>query len=315
MKNRIEDVDFIKGIVIFLMVCFHINVGILKNLTGWVYSFHMPIFLFYSGYFVSVSKPAFIRLKTIFRTLVVPFIFFECLYITMLFLAGKMGFNFSNNILKLDLNMLVYRIFVNPIGAYWYLHTLIIAFIIVLSVSTFKIKNDTSRIIIIIIIGLLCFGISLGIEGFKFDNALFFLVGYFFKIFSFEIFASMLSILGIIFIYYFGDTHRGSVSSLGTSFFMISFMKAIYQRVNSFLIADFITYLGKNTLIIVVLHPIFLNVFKLTERWFFKIDSTLIFYSLINTSFTILLSLFSAFLLDKIQLSKLLFGKNIYVKM
>ncbi len=310
MKQRIEDLDFIKGIMIFLMVCFHINVGQLKNITDWIYSFHMPVFLFYSGYFVSLSKPISERLYTLLRSLIVPFVFFEIIYILILFVAGKIGFNFSNSIENLDVSIFFYRLCINPIGAYWYLHTLIICLLILFAIEYFNIKNDTS---VIIIIGLCFFILSFYIEGFKFENSFFFVLGYFFKIFAYDVYASILSFLCIIIIFLYGDNSRASISSIGTTFFVISFLKYIYNKIYEVILVKYFVYLGKNTLIIVVLHPIFLNLFKLLEKWFLKIDSTLIMYSLLNTSFTICLSLITAVIFDKISISNLLFGKKIYV--
>ena len=150
------------------------------------------------------------------------------------------------------------------------------------------------------------------IDGFEFKNALFFIIGYYFKVYSYDVFASFLSLFIIIGIFVFGENTRSSVSSLGTTFFMISFLKAIYNKISTCRAGVFFSYLGKNTLIIVLLHPVFLNFFKIIQFWFFKIDSTLIFYSILNTSFTIVLSLFTAFILDKTDLSRFVFGRNIY---
>jgi fucose 4-O-acetylase-like acetyltransferase len=310
MKARLGDIDFIKGIMIFLMVCFHINVGALSNITGWVYSFHMPVFLFYSGYFISTSKPLKDRAYTLFRTLIIPFIIFEVIYISMLYFAGQMGFKFSNRIESLDVTVLAYRIFVNPIGAYWYLHTLIVSMIIIYLVDSLKIKNPTTKIIIV---GILCYGLTFLIEGIKFENELFFVLGYFFRVFAYDIYASILSFACIALIFIFGDTTRASASSLGTSFFMVSFLKYVFSISGNSLFSRVFQYLGKNTLIIVLLHPIFINAFKLAEKYFLKIDSTLIAYSILNTAFTICLSLLASYIFDKIRLSGLLFGKSIYI--
>lgn len=311
MTNRIEEVDFIKGIMIFLMVCFHIPIGYLHDhLTGWVYTFHMPVFFFYSGYFLSTSKPIETRLYKLFRSLIIPYVLFEILYISILFTLSQLGFNFSNRIDTLDISDVLYRVFIHPIGAYWYLHTLIICLLTLMAIEYLKIRNNTSYIVVI---GLCFFCLSYCIEGFKFENVIFFVFGYYFKIFSSDIFPSALSLLSIFFIFYFGDTYRGSISSFGTTFFIISFLKFIYIKGHEYKFTNVLSYIGKNTLIIVLLHPIFLNFFKLIEKQFIKIDPTLILYCLINTTFTICLSLIVANLLDRIKISNLLFGRNIYM--
>lgn len=96
--------------------------------------------------------------------------------------------------------------------------------------------------------------------------------------------------------------------------FYISFLGWIYNKCSKYSIINVFSFLGKNTLIIVLIHPIFLNLSRITYSFFVTIESTGILYLLFASVLTIFLSIFCSYILDKLKLSKLLFGKNIYVK-
>lgn len=73
--TRNDIADIAKGIGIFLMVIGHC--GIPQFLRIWIYSFHMPLFFFISGYFYTRNKyKATIFIKKRIRTLVVPYFLF-----------------------------------------------------------------------------------------------------------------------------------------------------------------------------------------------------------------------------------------------
>ena len=316
-ENRLSDIDFIKGIMILLMVMFHITYqGSLKeemtNITKFVYAFHMPVFLFYSGFFVSTSKPFAQRMNTLFRTIIIPYILFETIYILCLYFAGKLGFNFSNKIDHLDFISILNTLFVSPIGAYWYLHTLVIGLIVIYIVDLKFYKDATSCIIII---GLLYFMTSLLVDGFKFENSLFMLLGYYFKRFKFDIHKSLFAILAIAIIAYISlpDLKRASVASLGITFLMISFLKSVYNYTSGTYITKWFSYLGRNTLIIVLIHPIFLNAFKIVNPLFLKVDITGISFLIVTSISVVLCSVAVSYVLDKIKASKIIFGRDIYI--
>lgn len=77
-KTRIEWIDIAKGIGIFLMVIGHTSIP--KIGSHWIYSFHMPLFFFLSGYLFNPNKYSikelFIR-KT--KTMIIPYFFFVLL--------------------------------------------------------------------------------------------------------------------------------------------------------------------------------------------------------------------------------------------
>lgn len=120
--KRIEELDFLKSIFILLMVAFHLlyfadHYPLLKQ---WVYTFHMPGFLLISGYLMPVNKGG----RHIARTLwwfTVPYLFLESAYIVLSTVVPV-----HDPIKDLTILVFVEKIFFNPVGPYWYLHTLIL---------------------------------------------------------------------------------------------------------------------------------------------------------------------------------------------
>ena len=77
-SNRIEWVDIFKGLAIILMVLGHSG----SPITIYIYLFHMPAFMFISGYTVNVEKySAFSYIKRKFITILLPFIVINFSYI------------------------------------------------------------------------------------------------------------------------------------------------------------------------------------------------------------------------------------------
>lgn len=74
-KNRVEWIDVFKGVLIILMIIGHSTSPFVK----WIYLFHMPAFMFISGYTAIPGKYPFhkIAFKRVKRILI-PYIFWNC---------------------------------------------------------------------------------------------------------------------------------------------------------------------------------------------------------------------------------------------
>lgn len=97
VKERDISFDIVKGICILLMIIGHSAAS--SQVTNFIYSFHMPVFLFISGYFLSQKKITEILQKN-FRTIVVP-----CVFVYLVCFGAKYG------IQTLGIN---HRLFSNP---------------------------------------------------------------------------------------------------------------------------------------------------------------------------------------------------------
>ena len=84
MRQRIEELDYLKGIFIILMITFHLvyigdSYPYAKRI---VHTFHMPGFLIISGFLMNISKPW----KDFFKTMLgyaIPYCIMESGYIVM----------------------------------------------------------------------------------------------------------------------------------------------------------------------------------------------------------------------------------------
>jgi fucose 4-O-acetylase-like acetyltransferase len=94
MSKRIEYLDIAKGIGILLVVLGHNDFEVISLFVQrLIYSFHMPLFFFLSGYFINTAVPFFDFVKKRFNALLKPFFFTIFLIYFTSISFEKMGFN------------------------------------------------------------------------------------------------------------------------------------------------------------------------------------------------------------------------------
>ena len=94
MSKRIEYLDIAKGIGILLVVLGHNDFEVISLFVQrLIYSFHMPMFFFLSGYFINASIPFWDFFKKRFHALLKPFLFTLFLIYFASVSFEKMGFN------------------------------------------------------------------------------------------------------------------------------------------------------------------------------------------------------------------------------
>jgi fucose 4-O-acetylase-like acetyltransferase len=94
MSKRIEYLDIAKGIGILLVVLGHNDFEVISPFVQrLIYSFHMPLFFFLSGYFLNTGVPFFEFFKKRFNSLLKPFFFTIFLIYFTSVSFEKMGFN------------------------------------------------------------------------------------------------------------------------------------------------------------------------------------------------------------------------------
>lgn len=124
MGKRIVEIDFFKGVLILLMVSFHlIYIGdsypYLKQV---VYTFHMPGFLLLSGYLMKQESAAHKFWRNI-GWLFVPYAVMEIGYVVMSSVLPV-----REAVDQLTAELLLEKLLIHPMGPYWYLHTLMICY-------------------------------------------------------------------------------------------------------------------------------------------------------------------------------------------
>ena len=85
-SSRIEFIDYLRVVVIFLMVFGHSGISSDGTARTLIYGFHMPFFVFLSGYLVKPRYSLSDSLERCFRTLLIPYFFFSIFLIPFNFL-------------------------------------------------------------------------------------------------------------------------------------------------------------------------------------------------------------------------------------
>lgn len=85
-KKRIDWIDMAKGYGILLVILGHLSLG---KIMTWIYTFHMPLFFFLSGYVFSAKKDFGNFLKSKCRSLLIPYL---CLGIPILLFCGILNY-------------------------------------------------------------------------------------------------------------------------------------------------------------------------------------------------------------------------------
>lgn len=88
MQQRITWIDYTKSIGIYIVVLGHLPIS--DQISTYIYSFHMPLFFFLSGYLLKSTQTSFgdfIHKKT--KTLILPYIIFSILTYAFWLLVGR----------------------------------------------------------------------------------------------------------------------------------------------------------------------------------------------------------------------------------
>lgn len=307
MKERIPQLDFLKGVFILLMVTFHLSL-IDPMWKKAVYTFHMSAFLIISGYLANVEKNLKDFNKGILKILV-PYLLFESLYLLMVFFLGK-TMHTTCSIRELTVLSFIDSIAEHPIGTYWYLHTLLICTCVYYIVyRAMKLTKMTA----LIIAGLALYGLSVLLSGFKWSNSIYFLIGVCImrsgRSFTETIPASGFAVLPLCILFASPDNYvKGSLAGVSITLLVISLL-LFFFKYSTENIRRFFCYLGHNSLAIVVFSPIFTVATKLFIP-FFRFDPTPLCFLAFSLTFVVTCSLFTAWIFDKIHLSRFIFLKE-----
>lgn len=171
--GRCKWVDNARGVAIIFVVLGHVitngmTAGILDTnvfsiAEKMIYSFHMPLFFFCSGYLLSPKNDENINGVVYYYTkriigLLIPYIIFSLIYLSFKCLFGGSSDVVANKVTWGD----AFSIYSTPIGEYWFLYTLVlltIVFFVVLLTSRFFRKELRDYYIIAVQILLFIAGI------------------------------------------------------------------------------------------------------------------------------------------------------------
>lgn len=287
-KKQIAYVNYAKAIGIILMVCGHAA----SPFNRYIYQFHIPLFLFLSGYFYKdiFTENPIILVKKRLKTLYVPFLIYNLWFIILNPFITKFSYNFPYSYDKefwiKSLNQIIrFKPIDSLMGSFWFLRTLFIMSILftILSwlISKIKLKEKEYSRAIVVFFCLLIGTITLV----KYNNANteelikvlmtmpIFYIGYLFRCneekipFNWYLFlisgAIMFSngffpVLDIANMRYVNPASY-LLSSINGIYFTICVSKCL-EIVSKKIKLKWFEYIGKNTLVILAFH---LVVFKL----------------------------------------------------
>lgn len=148
--KRIEYIDFIKGICIFIVVWGHSIQNMGDGIEFWtnpvhefICSFHMPIFMLVSGFFFSKSlgKPLAQNLTRRFKQLIIP-----CFGWSLVLVAINIGYMLADGITPPLIGTLK-SVIMETLTRFWFLRSVFICFTLAL-ISMKIFKKDTTAFII-----------------------------------------------------------------------------------------------------------------------------------------------------------------------
>lgn len=279
-KHREEGIDFVKGVLIVLMIIFHLvyvadSFPYAKKV---VYAFHMPGFLIISGYLMNVEKTASAFLRTL-KRFVVPYLIIESAYILM---ASVLPIR--EHIHQLTPALFAEKLFLHPLGPYWYLHTLVLCGATYYLV--FRIRSLAKITRWLLLAFLLCM-LSFADGILSVSYALYFIIGVAIRLsgltFTGVFRPSFLAVPLFFLLSLCGENllsmHVGSLALIFCALSGLLFVnKVLHQRV-----AAFVNYLGRRSLALYLYSPIFTFLCKPLVP-LFQFDPTCVLFILASSA-------------------------------
>lgn len=276
--NRIIELDFFKGIAIILVVSAHflssnwINSVDIHPVYTWIYSFHMPLFVFISGFLIdhnSCNKEIIVgqQIMKKLKSLIVPFIVWTYL-LSPIFTQSTVIFSLNE--------------FVNPNARYWFVYMLFYLCLIYIGCEVLYRKNKFWGTIIFLLICMVLLSIQL-VYPMKVINSVIQYIPIFFYgvvISKFDndrkdLFCNVLlrNVFLVVFvmssIYYlkFEEAYLNKLMKLLSSFSLSSIVvycmrERVISSFNENKIIKVFSYIGQNSIVIYLTHFEFLLLFE-----------------------------------------------------
>lgn len=152
--KRNKSIDIMKGIGVLLMVLGHLGSVCPDYLHSWIYSFHMPLFFFCSGFFARECRSRYDVAHTIkrrCRSLFIPYLVYAVVFMTIDCILEYHPFNWNSVIAILLGN--------DQFGFLWFIYVLFFIAIVFSLVSYYLAKGKTF-VYVIVSVGLSCLGFA-----------------------------------------------------------------------------------------------------------------------------------------------------------
>ena len=308
MNKRVCQIDFLKCVFIVLMIIFHlVYVGdkypYAKQV---VYTFHMSVFLVISGYLANMDK-GFTRMVRQVKWLFVPYAVMEAGYVVM---ASVLPIR--EHIDNLTPAVFFDKLLLHPLGPYWYLHTLIVCYIIYYAVS--RLCRRLGWVSFVCVLGICLFAASRLLHIVNFDNAMYFLAGAalrqagvgFMSAFRPSCWAAVP--LALFCLFSPEGMDRAALQGVVMTYLAMSLALAAYPYIKP-KVKRLALMVGENTLSILLFSPMFTIITKSFVP-FFSFDPTALLFTVVSVVFVVAGSLAVAWVMDRLRLSRWFCGKE-----
>lgn len=256
-RGRIPQVDYLKGILITLMVLFHLSWFSTHYLdvTRYVYVFHMSGFIILSGFFANTGKTPGQFLKT-WLGILAPYLVFESLYyLALSHLPASVP---ASNRLDPAFPAFWKALLLAPAGTYWYLYLLAVCQPVYYAVSRIPRLSPPARLVVC---AALLAAVSWFNPAFQIIHAAYFLLGAFFRMTGLPILKCFFPTLWVAvpaaaLCLLFPLPARDSMLGLCLCMLTLSFLVKTCDSAGR-AIRELFAYLGRNSLSIVIFSPAF----------------------------------------------------------
>lgn len=309
------DIDFLKGILIVLMVYGHTTYlghfqDLQNYLVGWIYTFHMPAFLMISGYFFLGRVREKEIMHPLTRRMIIPYLIFEALYLFGLWGANIVGLP-TSNIPPATLWGFSSAVFFNPLGAFWFIHALIVIQVS-FSLARYVVRKIDMGATTVWGLALLLLGVAEFVGLLKEWAAVYFVIGLLYQALRFDLESRLIvatSIVILCLILSRGEPLTFSLLQVAWVISIIGMLRHL-AKAAPILIVHFFVWLGNNTLIILITHAIFTVGMKPFASILIGIDPS----GFLNSLFVVVIAIFGGLILakmfDLLGLSQPLFGTD-----
>lgn len=306
MESRIKELDYLKAVFIVLMVMFHLvhfsqMYPYLKNV---VYTFHMPAFLIISGYLTNVCKAPGQFLRTQ-MWIFIPYAFMELWYVVMSSVLPV-----REAVDSVTPGLLLYKIFVDPLGPYWYLHTIVVCSMTYFLVYRYVRLSGISRFIVMFCV---LFVLSKYAGLMDFSSAMYFAIGVavsqsklsFTQVFR-PCFWALIPLVAMCAVE--GNLNRFSMQGMAITYLAISFSLFVFEYAGERM-GRVLSFVGRNTLVILLFSPIFTMLAKLLVP-VFAFDPLGVLFMVVAVGIAVPGCFAIGWGFDRLNLSRFCFGKS-----
>lgn len=306
-RRRITGIDFIKAVMILLMIAFHLvfigdTYPYAKQL---VYTFHMPAFLIISGYMLNTGKSVRRYLATL-LWIFIPYTIMEGGYT---FMASLLPIR--EHVDNLTAGLFAEKILLHPLGPYWYLHTLMLCGATCFFVFRLPRLSLLSRLIVLA----LCYIVlSRCLHVVSLPCAFYFMAG------------AVLHHCGIPFLSFFRPSPLSAVpfvliacipawldksvpGGIAMVYLSISLCLLLSRHCRGIVLKTML-FIGRNTLVLLLFSPVFTVLAKVYQPMLLRIEPTGMLFLAVSLVFAVAGCLAMAAAMDKTGMSRYFFGKD-----